>query len=73
MVEIEGTLKDKPISILIDPSASLSYVTPIIVELCKLQQSKFKKSWLVQLATSTKRKVTSFIKDCEFDMNGLTT
>jgi len=28
MVEIKGTLKNKPISILIDHGASLSYVTP---------------------------------------------
>ena len=33
MVEIEGMIKDKPISILIDPGASLSYVSPKIVEL----------------------------------------
>jgi len=54
MVEIKGTLKDTPISILINPGASLSYVTPRIVELCKLPQSKVEKSWLVQLATRSK-------------------
>jgi len=41
MVETEGTLKGNPISILIDPGESLCYVTPRIVELCKLSQSKF--------------------------------
>ena len=61
MVEIEGMLKDKPISILIDPGASLSYISPRIVELCKLQQCKSEKSWLVQLAMSTNWKVTSFV------------
>ena len=54
MVEIEGMIKSHPISILIDPSASLSYVSPRIVELFKLSQKKFEKSWLVQLATCTK-------------------
>ena len=72
MVEIEGMLKDKPISILIDPT-SLSYVSPRIIELYKLHQDKFEKSWLLQLATGTKRKVTSFMKKCDFVMNRLKT
>ena len=33
MVEIKGMLKDKPIYILIDPCASLGYISLIIVEL----------------------------------------
>ena len=37
MVEIKGMLKDKLISIFIDPCASLSYVSPRIVDLYKLQ------------------------------------
>ena len=73
MVEIEGMIKDKPISILIDPGASLSYVSPRIEELCKLQQDKFEKSWLVQLAIGTKRKVTSYMKNYEIMMNELNT
>ena len=44
MVEIEGILKDKPISILIDPGASLSFISPRIVDLYRLQQDKFEKS-----------------------------
>ncbi len=71
MVEIEGTLKQFPVSILIDPGASLSYISPGLVEKCSLQKSKFQKSWLVQLATGTKRKVTELVKNCEIDMNGL--
>ena len=54
MVEIQGMLKDNLIPILIDPGANLSYVSPSIVELCKLQQNRFEKSWLIQLATGTK-------------------
>ena len=56
MVEIEGMIKNRPISILIDPGASLSYVSPSIIERCNLHLKKFEKSWLVQLATGTKRK-----------------
>jgi hypothetical protein len=54
MVEIEGMINKKYVSILIDPGASLSYVSPTIVEDCKLNKVKHKKSWLVQLATGTK-------------------
>ena len=43
MVEIEGMIKSQPISIVIDRGASLSYVSPRIVELCKLSQEKFEK------------------------------
>ena len=73
MVEIEGMLNDKPISILIYPSASLSYISPRIVQLYRLQQDKFEKSLLVQLAIGTKYKVTSFVKKCYFIMNGFKT
>jgi len=47
MVEIEGMLNKKPVSILIDPGASLSYISPGIVEKCNLSLKKFEKSWLV--------------------------
>ena len=56
-------IKSQPISILIDRGASMSYVSPRIVELCKLVLENFDKSWLVQLATSTKGKVTKYVKD----------
>ena len=61
------------VSILIDPGSNLSYVSPQTVEKCKLQQVKHVKSWLVQLATGTKRKVTEVIPTCQFIMNGLPT
>ena len=51
MVEIEGLIQNKPISILIDLGASLSYVSPSITKSCNLHLNKFEKSWLVQLAT----------------------
>ena len=47
MVEIEGMIKIQPNSILIDLGASLSYVSPGIVELCKLSLKFFEKYWLV--------------------------
>jgi hypothetical protein len=64
VVEIEGKLKHKQISILINPRASLSYITPSLVENCMLEKLKHPKYWLVQLATETKRKVKEYICKC---------
>ena len=69
MVEVEGKLNQIPISILIDPGASLSYISPDLVENCKLLVENFAKSWLVQLATGAKRKVISFVKNCAVTMD----
>ena len=54
MVEIEGMINNQPISILNYPGARMSYISPKIIELCKLVPEKFDKSWLVQLAIGTK-------------------
>ena len=69
MVEVEGKLNKTPISILIDLGAILSYISPNLVEKCKLSVEKIAKSWLFQLATGAKRKVISFVKDCTVIMN----
>ena len=69
MVEVEGKINQTPIAILIDPGASLSYISPNLVEKCKLPVEKFVSSWLVQLATGAKRKVTSFVKNCAVVMD----
>jgi hypothetical protein len=70
MVEIEGKINNTRISVLIDPGAMLSYITPDVVESNKLKKLKHAKSWLVQLATGTKRKVVDFISDFEFSLDG---
>eukprot|EP00253_Pinus_taeda_P035610 PITA_35610 len=70
MVEFEGKISDHTITVLIDPGATLSYVSPKIVERCKLQPVKFKNPWLVQLAKGAKRRVTAKIKDCSFTIAG---
>ena len=56
MVEIEYKVSNTSISILIVPNSFRSYVSPKIVETCKLDKVKHEKPWLVQLATSTKKK-----------------
>ena len=73
MVEVEGMVNQTPVTILIDPGASLSYISPQIVEKCKLTVEKFDSSWLVQLATGEKRKVTCYVKECALLMDDFKT
>ena len=47
MIECEATIAKKPVLVLFDHGASLSYVSPKVVKMCQLQTSKFPKSWLV--------------------------
>ena len=54
MVEMEGNIVDQSVTVLIDPGASLSYISPQVVEKCNIKTEKFQQSWLVQLATGTK-------------------
>ena len=62
-------IHNQPISILIYPGANLSYISPRIIEVCKLVVENFDKACLVQLATGTKHNVTSLVKNCKLMMN----
>jgi hypothetical protein len=73
MIDVEGMINNQPLIILIDSRASHSYVDPRVVESLRLTRSKHEKSWLVQLATGTKRKVTELVKSCSVDMKGMST
>ena len=42
MVEVEGMINQTHIAILIDPGASLSYISPKLVEKCKLPVENLK-------------------------------
>ena len=70
MVEFEGKILDFSITVLIDPGATLSYISPKIVEHCKLQSEKFRNPWLVQLTTGAKRRVLAKINNCSFGIAG---
>jgi hypothetical protein len=70
VVDIEGKINNSRISVLIDPGATLSYINPKVVDSNKLKKLKHSKSWRVQLATRTKRKVVEFIFDLEFSLDG---
>jgi hypothetical protein len=73
MIEVEGKNDNHPIEILIDSGDNHSYIKSNIVEIFHLQRSKHKKSWLVQLATGSKRNINELVKDCPINMNGLIT
>ena len=61
MVEVEGKINQIPISILIDPGASLSNISPNLVEKCKLSIENSARSWLVLLATGAKKKYLALL------------
>ena len=73
VVEIAGNIVEQYISILIDSGSTHSYITPRVVEICVFKKVKHRKSWLVQLATGTKRKVSEVVEKCLLVMNGLVT
>jgi hypothetical protein len=47
VVEVDGKIVKKAISILIDPESSHRYIDPYIVDTCILQKIKHKNYWLV--------------------------
>ena len=73
MVEVAGKHVEQSISIFIDPCSTHRYINPRVVEICDFRRIKHKKSWLVQLATRTKREVSEVVEKCPLVMNGLAT
>lgn len=57
IIEMEGKLQEKMISILIDTSSNYSYVSPELLVKCGLGKYLHKEPWLVQLETGTKRRI----------------
>ena len=47
MVEVEGKIVEKIVSVLIDLGSTHIYITPIIVDICAFKKLKHSKSWLV--------------------------
>ena len=64
VVDVEGKIAKKYVSILIDPGSIDRYITPKIVEICAFNKLKHSKSWLVHLATGTKIKVSEVVEKC---------
>ena len=69
VVEVVGKIVEQSISILIDPGSTHSYITPRVVDICAFKKVKHRKSWLLQLATGTKRKVSELVEKCPLVMN----
>ena len=67
-MEIKGIVSNHAISIFIDPGATLSYISPRTVELCKLAREKHVRPWWVQFAIEEKRKVTDCVSNCEIQL-----
>ena len=73
VVEVEVKIIKQTISFLIDPGLTHSYITPRLVVIFPLKNSKHRRSWLVQLATGTKKKISEVIIKCPLVMDGLVT
>jgi hypothetical protein len=73
MIEVEGMINNQTIAILIDSGSSHSYIDLNRVESLHFPRRKHGKSWLVQLAIRSKRKVNEMVNSCLMDMNGLNT
>ena len=73
VVEVVGKIVEQSVSILIDPGSTHSYITPRVVEIRAFKKVKHRNSWLVQLATRTKRKVSEVVEKCPLVMDGLVT
>ena len=73
VVEVVGKIVEQSVYVLIDPISTHSYTTPRVVEICAFKKLKHRKSWLVQLATRTKRKVSEVVEKFPLVMDGLVT
>ena len=73
VVEVAGNIVEQSISIFIDPDSTHSYITPRVAETCAINKVKHNKSWLVQLATGTKGKISEVVQKYPLVMNGLIT
>ena len=60
------------VPILIGPGSTHGYITPRFFEICAFKKN-YRKSWLVHLATGTKRKVSEVVEKCPLVMDGLVT
>ena len=66
VVEFEGEIAYQTVYVLIYPRSTNIYITHGLVEMCTLKKSKHRRSWLVQLATGTKKKVSEVVRKCPF-------
>ena len=58
---VAGKIAKESIYVLIDPISTHNYITPRDVYICAFKKLKHSKSWLVQIAIGTKRKVIKVV------------
>ena len=73
VVEFGCEIIEQIVFVLIESRSTHIYITPRLVEMCTLKKSKQRRSWLVKLATRTKKKVGEVVRKCPFVMDGLVT
>jgi hypothetical protein len=71
VIEVEGKIIHNLVSILIDSGEIHTNIDPKIVDRFHLKKSKLEKSWLVQPAIGTKRRINEIVGDYLINMNGV--
>ena len=70
VTKVARKITNQSVSVLTDPGSTHSYITPRVVEICAFKKLKHIKSWLVQLATGTKRKISEVVEKFPLVMDG---
>jgi len=68
-----GNLSDQVVSILIHPGSNYSYMNLELVDKFGLRKEVCAESWLVPLATGTKKRVNYWLRTYAFELNGMPT
>ena len=72
IIDMDGNICDQVDSILIDLGYN-SYANHDLIDKCCLNKEVHAESWLVQLATDTKKRVHHWVRACAFELDGMST
>jgi len=73
MIEMEGKIYDRVVSILLILDLNYIYTSPELVNKCCLNKEVHAESWSVHSTTRTKKRVHHWVRVCAFDLNGMPT
>jgi len=71
IIEMDGKICDKVVSIFIDLGSNYIYINHDLVDNCGLRKVVHAKSWLVQLAIGRNKRVHHWVKYYAFELNGM--
>jgi len=71
IIEMDDKLCDRVVSFFIDPGSNYSYVNLDMVDKCGLNKEVHAEYLLVQLDTSTNKRVYHCVGACTFELNGM--